>query len=154
MILLKGLEFLIENEFDNILYKILNNLPSQNCIWQVTEDEVYKRESNLHYEDFFEKSLYNNEEFIKCIEKECYLVFCNIQMYKNNSIINKIETVEDFYNSNCEMIILITDNIYVEIYAKEEIYLSIIKDNLKKIGIRNIGYKDINKRLTMFAYGD
>jgi len=153
-IFLKGLEFLIENKINNILYKILNNFPSKNCMWQVTEDEVYKEESDLHFVDFFEKSLYNNEDFIKSIKKECYLVFCNIQMYKNNSIITKIETVEDFYNSNCEMIILITDNIYVEIYSKEEKYLLVIKDNLKKIGIKKWKYKDISKRLSMFAHGD
>lgn len=151
---MKGLEFLIENKSSNILHKILNNLPSQNCIWQVTEDEVYKKEYDLNFLNFFEKKVYNNEDFKKCIKKECYPVFCNIQMYKDNSIINEIQTVDDFYNSNCEMIILITDNIFVEIYSKKEKYISIIKDNLKKTGILNWKYKDINERTSMSAYGD
>lgn len=154
---MKGLIFLIENKVDNFLYKILNNLPSQDYKWRVTENEVYtkyKENEKFVFDDFFDKKLYSSEEFIKKIKKDCYLVFCNIQMYKKDSIINEIKTINDFYKSDCELILLVTDNIYVEVYSKNEDYLSIIKNNLLKSEITKWEYKDIDKRLSMYAHGD
>lgn len=75
-------------------------------------------------------------------------------MYKKDSIINEIKTINDFYKSDCELILLVTDNIYVEVYSKNEDYLSIIKNNLLKAGITKWEYKDIDKRLSMYAHGD
>ena len=58
------------------------------------------------------------------IESECTIVSAIIKVYSNctdNIIIN---TYEDFCNSNCDIIILIYDYLFYEIYLKKKMIFS------------------------------
>lgn len=36
-----GLEFEIENKFDNYLYKILKNISTDNYVWKIIDDDAF-----------------------------------------------------------------------------------------------------------------
>lgn len=119
-------------------------------LWKITEDDVIYENDSL-----FDEEIYNSYEFNNIIkDKKYYTIFCNIQLYKKDSKITDINSVEDFLNSDCELILLITDNIFAEVYSKKEEYKKQILRNLEEIGIKDIKEKDIYNRKTMFAHGD
>ncbi len=63
-----------------------------------------------------------NQDFKKIISTNNYYpVFATIQLYLKNEKISEIEDYRQFVNSNCELILFITDNELVEVYAKEKI---------------------------------
>jgi len=147
---MNGLEFIIKNEYNDWIYQILRNLSFENYIWKIDEDDVYYNNDFL-----FDKDFYNNDEFFRIIKgKNYYTVFCNIQLYSDIKDCITIDVPTDFINSKCELILLITDNIFVEVYSKNEDNLNMIKDNLKLIGIKNVKKKNIMDRCTMYARGE
>ena len=134
-----GLEFEIENKFDNYLYKILKNISTNNYVWKIIDDDAFC-EKNMGF--LFEKDEYNNDEFFELIKNiKSYIIFCTILLYKENVKSLKIETPKDFINSGCELILLITDNIFVEIYCKSEELEKQIRYNLFEM---NIDFKEKN----------
>lgn len=147
--IMKGICFLINNEYDRYIYKILKGISSKENIWFVEETDVWKKDSK----PLFDKNVYSNNEFFDIIKEQYYVIFCNVKLYKHVSDISAIETVDDFLKCNCELILLVTDNVYVEVYSKCEEYLNIIKDNLANLGI-SLEQKDIQTRRTMYAQGD
>lgn len=99
---------------------------------------------------------YSNLEFKKIISQESYYtVFTNIKLYeKEDNVI--IRSHADFLRSSCILILLITDNIFVEIYSKNEDVLKTIHENAKKNRLHDISYITENnfKRKEISAYSD
>ena len=121
-----GIKFKVPNTYDNILYKILNNILCENCVWKIDEDEVLDENNNF----LFDNEIYSDIEFNKIIRSEKYYpIFLNLQLYNNDGIMSNIVDYKDFINSDCKLILFIVDNIYVEIYSKDEYYLKLIEKN-------------------------
>lgn len=152
-----GIEFKIINEYGNYLKKILNNIDNTNYIWNITEDEIYVP---VDINDGFlfpqEKTTLTNMEFVEIISKESYYtVFANIKLYiKEDEVI--INNYEDFIKSSCVLILLITDNEFVEVYSKDENMLEIIYKNAVQNNFSGISYikKDNFRRKEFSAYSD
>ena len=71
-----GLEFEIENKFDNYLYKILKNISTDNYVWEIIDDDAFC-EKNMGF--LFEKDEYNNDDFFELIKNnKSYIIFCTI----------------------------------------------------------------------------
>jgi len=150
---MKGISFKIENKYDTILDKILKNIDCDSYNWYITEDEIYKEKGNI----LLTGQLYTNREFKTIIKNEKhYVVFANIQLYFNSSKIKKIATYEDFINSDCQLILLVTDNIFVDIYVKEKKILKQIYQNALKNEFDDIKYitNDNDIRKVFSAYSD
>lgn len=139
-----GLKFEIKNEYDTILYKVLYNIDCSQYKWKIVEEEVLTHNTNNDNHNFFIKDKYTNDEFKKLIKKIHYPIFLNLQMFKINSKIKSIENYNQYLNSDCELIIFILDNEFVEIYAKEQKMLEKIYDNALKFDFKNIEF--INNR--------
>lgn len=104
-----------------------------------------------------EKNILTNMEFIDIISQESYyVVFANIKLYKkiDDGII--INTYKDFLKSSCLLILLITDNEFVEIYSKNKDILEKIYDNAVENKFIDINYITENnfKRKSFSAYDD
>lgn len=147
-----GMEFKIPNEYGNYLKQILDKIDSDNYTWKIEEAEVYKVELT----DLFTMDKYSNYDFKKIISQDrYYTVFTNIKLYeKEDKTI--IRNYEDFLNSTCILILLVTDNIFVEIYSKSENILKIIYENALKNKFTDISYitKNNFKRREFSAYSD
>lgn len=146
-----SIKFEIPNNYDIILYKIFEDLDLSNSIIKICDEEVI----NENNDDFFEKTLYSFSEFQKKIlETKCYPIFLNLQVYdlKYDSI--DIENYDDFLKSNCQLILFITDNTFVEIYSKNIKALESIKKNAIKNNFSNLqciyNIDDVRKKFTAY----
>jgi hypothetical protein len=148
-----GIKFEIENEYSNYLEKILEDINESYYLWKVPEAEIYiENGTNIFLDD-----IYSNDEFQKMIGiKRYYTVFANIQLYDRSINLIDINTYEDFINSNCQLILFVTDNIFVDIYGKNDEMLDKVYRNAKKYNFDNlkiIHSKD-NIKKSFSAYED
>jgi len=121
-----GVRFKIPNQYDQFLYKILNSIDNDAYRWEIVEDEILTSNGDF----LFKKKTYSNQKYKKIISRETYYsIFANIQLYKKTDAITNIDNYKEFQNSNCQLVVFITDNIFVDIYAKNEKYLEIIYRN-------------------------
>ncbi len=148
-----GIQFQIKNEYHTFLSQILKNVETGNCIWKIVEDEVIDHLGN----SLFHKDTYSDIEFQNMIERSSYyVIFLNLQLYDQNAKIHPIQNYDDFIHSDCKLILLITDNVFVDIYAKEKQILEVIYENAIHHQFEEIRYiydmNQVRKRLS--AYSD
>lgn len=146
---MRGIEFKIPNLYGSFISDILNGISVEQYVWKISEDEAYLN---------MEKSLFLTEVLTGQDFKETicypsyYIVFANLQAYPNGSDLNELNTYEDFLKSSCEIVILITDSIFVEIYAKDEKIINKIKYNAEQCDFKEIRYiTDKNDCRTVFS---
>ena len=139
-----GIKFLIKNEYDIILNKIFHDIDCSNFRWKLECEEVFGE----HGEFFCDKTDYINNDFQNMVQKKHYTVHLNIQMYYKNSDVNEINNYDQFLISSCQLIIFIVDNVFVEIYAKNQTILEKISKNAVDFDFSNIEY--INESLDTY----
>ncbi len=82
---------------------------------------------------FFNKEIYLGVDFKEIILQIHYPIFLNLQVYFNNNYHNQtIKNYEDFLKCECQLILFITDNEFVEVYSKNKNFLKTIKENAIK----------------------
>ena len=153
---IKGIEFKIPNKYDKYLGKILEKVNDNNYIWKIEEDEIYLEQSENNNENLFQNNRYNNIEFQERIfSQNYYMIFANIKMYLEEDNI-EINTYEDFIKSKCILILLVTDNEFVEVYSKDQDILDIIYKNAITNKFEDVMYISNNnyKRKKLSAYSD
>lgn len=129
-----GMEFRLKTSYEKILYDLLKNIDFNNYKFEIVEEEII-------YESDPERGLpprLSGIEFKKEIsDNGNYLVvFLNLQVYPINSEISHIETYDDFLNSDCELILLFSDNEFIEIYTKRPSELGdMVGSNVVTMGV-------------------
>lgn len=147
-----GIMFKIPNEYGNYLKQILNGIDSNNYIWKIKEDEIYINGDN----NLFETKKYTNDEFKNIISQDnYYTIFANIELYEIEDKI-AINNYADFLKSSCILILLITDNEFVEVYSKNIDILTAIYRNALNNDFCDIKYitKESLERKKFSAYSD
>lgn len=123
-----GIEFERENAHDNFLNELFYDIDLNNFVVDISEDEVYYNDYNLETD-----KIYQNGEF----KSGSYILFINLKIYpKNNNNYEEIKSYEDFIKSDCQLIVLINDVVFVEIYFKDEFLKETILNNLDKKKIK------------------
>lgn len=129
-----GLSF--ENKSDiNILKEILKNVDLSSYQFYFTEEELYDR-NHMDLTTFgLQEYKRNIEEFIN---ENYYIIFLVMQIYKKGEEKNRqeINTYLDFQNSNCSLILLISDSSDIEIYFKDNELKNQVINNLKRLNIK------------------
>lgn len=137
---MRGISFLVPNQYDSILSKILNGISLEDYVWIIDEDEIILP-INGDFKDLFETHILKGQEFRKIIATNSYLVlFANIQGYFSLENHKDLETYQDFLNSTCQIIILICDTVYVEIYAKDRKVIEKLKFSAEYYGFEEVEY--------------
>ena len=90
------------------------NLLSQNEVW-----------TNQDGENAFNSPFYNGKDFLQQIQKKHFIVFIKLQAYDQDGAYCDITTYHDFLQSDCQILILINDCEFLEIFMKDE---ALIKD--------------------------
>lgn len=148
-----GIRFKIKNEYNTFLDKILSHIDRDDFQWVIVESEVYFQKGL----ELFEQPIYTNSEFKTLIKQEkYYTVFCNIQLYNKEDEIFEIDSYEEFLKSKCMLVLFITDNEFVEIYAKNKKLLEILKNNISTNHFSEIELISSDGRIkeSFSAYGD
>ncbi len=124
-----AIKFEILNEYNNILGKVFENINFENVFWRVINQEVFDEKGK----EFFTKEIYSDSEFKNLINsKKYYPIFLTLQLYKKEGKIAEIKNYDDYFNSDCDLILYIIDNIFVEIYSKNKLYINKIRENALK----------------------
>lgn len=127
----RGIRFKIPNEYGKIIYEILSEDIIKEFSWFVEDGEIFaiEKEESI-YSNVFHKKNWNSEEFLTCVkEQEYYIVNCKIVGYKEK-VKEVINTYEKFLKSKSEILLIISDSIYVDIYCKN-------LDNIEKLLKKN-----------------
>ena len=88
--------------------------------------------SHLKEDEFFKNSF---------MSRSCLIISVNIQAYPSHKTKKHVVTYEDFQNSDCELMLLITDVKYVEVYAKSKSVIMNIIENAENCGCSEITIK-------------
>ncbi len=139
-----GIHFEIPNEWNNYLNLILGNINTENYNWLISDEEIYLE----GLVDLFRKSIYDNISFKKTISgNKHYLIVGNVAAFKSLNC-KDIYNYEDFQNSDCEILMIIVDSCYIDIYVKDKKILEQIKNNAINNKFRNVEYiKEESKRI-------
>ena len=99
--------------------------------------------------------LKNTISYIELLElsKKPYVIErLNLQAYQCGSIPKQIESYQDFLSSQCRMIILAYDGVYLEVYAKENQWLDQLLHNAASIELEHLSIKTPNTDIRKGMY--
>ena len=115
-------------KINSILNTLLTNINVEDFNWVILESEVYKKADPVDYD-----GKYTGKEFKKALKDldSCYIVRINIQASKR--VIDAVEYYDEYINGECELVILIHDVIYNEVYCKLAKECDLIKKNCLKL---------------------
>lgn len=136
----RGISFEITNEYGNFLEMILNPIDVTAYNWYIGGEESYLIENNQS-EPLFPEEINGLDGTIlkQIIEKpKYYLIFVNIKAFTKEKSIVDVSTFNEFLKSDCQIVLLIIDSVYVSIYCKdkeklEDLNLNAIKNGYGKI---------------------
>ena len=111
-------------KINSILNTLLTNINVEDFNWLILESEVYKKTDPVDFD-----GKYTGIEFKKALKDldSCYIVRINIQASKK--VIDAVEYYDEYINGECELVILIHDVIYNEVYCKLAKECDLIKKN-------------------------
>lgn len=135
-----GISFeLYQTFYTHCLHEIVECLKEENYVWHIinSQTEVW---ADSDGNELFSEKKYNSKDYFDLISNNHYAVFVKIQAYLSSVAFNEIHTIEDFRNSDCQLIILICDNTWCDIYIKESKILDKMYQNLVKKNFGNLKY--------------
>ncbi len=141
-----GISFEVPNKYDVFLSKILKNVDFEEGVWKVVNDEVLSERGT----NFFNKEIYLNDEFKELIKTTHYPIFLTLQLYNKSDRFNEIKSYDDYFNSDCKLLLIIVDNTFIDVYSKDKTILKQIKVNAKENSFINI--KDIENKEDFSLY--
>lgn len=120
-----GIEFILnDNKFN--LYKFFYDVDLTQYNIYIVQDEVIH--DNLNFE------IKENNMILKSevMNYELNIIFLNLQAYSRDCQQTCIKSYNDYKNSNCEFLLLISDGNCIEFYCKNNSLLEKIIKNCKK----------------------
>ncbi|MBK5505954.1 DUF2691 family protein [Bacillus sp. TH12] len=128
----RGIFVDIPNENDNLLWKVLKPIDITSFDWRVENEESYFiLPDGLGTELFSEDNkVMSGLELKKLIKDNIYyLIFADLKAYPKGEEVVDIETYEEFKKSKCEVVVLVADGDYIQIYAKNQEEIEMIYEN-------------------------
>lgn len=117
--MIRGVGFKIKQTMEKPLFCIFTNVNIEAFSWFCVPDqeEVWNESGNA---PFFKNTDYTGKEFSSMIRHKCNIVFLKLQAYYSKVKYYNIHSYEDFIKSDCQILMLIYDCEFVEIYSKNE----------------------------------
>lgn len=116
--MIRGVLFKIPQLTTNTLGKIFNAVDVNRYYWCVIQSQTETWNNSLE-DDLFARKCYTGEEFSKCIQSNHYIVFLKLQAYCTYSDFENISEYDAYMKSDCQLILLVYDCEYVELYSKD-----------------------------------
>ena len=141
--IMRGISFLLDNGYNQYLWKIFQFCDLLNYTWYISQDEIlyFDFENQKVCSDFFTQKILTGREFKDQILKNQYYIYlANIQAYPLGEKKDNIITYNDFEKSKCEIIFLCCDGRYVDLYSKDKQYLEKVFDMCKKSNLTFVEY--------------
>lgn len=141
-----GVHFEVPQVAGNIILDILKYINVKKYYWHSISGQT-ETWNGVNGDDFFEHKIYPGCDFLDLIKNNHRIIFLKLQATNSYNYMENINTYEEFKNSKCDIIILIYDCEFAEVYAKNVDILKLILEVAKELKYRNIGYID-DKRPT------
>ena len=137
--MVKGLSFNISQEKTDVLFQILKCIEHKEYCWYTVleQNEVW---DGSYKNDFFKSYYYDKKTFFEHIKSEHHIVFLKLQGYHNLNNAFNLHTYKEFCESDCQLMLLIYDCEYVEIFAKDLVVIDAIYSNALNNGFLEIEY--------------
>lgn len=152
----RGMTFTIPNEYGVFLGEVLKPIDITKFSWRIdTEDSNILVDGQKDEELFPEgKTEMDGIELKHLIEnKTYYMIFADLQAYPKGTL-SHIKTYEEFIESQCELVLLVTDCSYVTIYCKNKGTLEWLYKNAVECGFEDVTYitdeNDARTRLSVW----
>lgn len=152
-----GYKFEIEENCNNFLNVLLSNINLNKYYVFIKEDEIIPDSiSSLDDNSLFRNSVYKYLDFSKELESKKYQsVFMRIDFSKSDISKEEISSPKEYLQSSIEMLIIVTDSIYGEVYCKNQGILSKILVNLRNSkSFKEIRNVNIGNRKILSSYTD
>ncbi|WP_338777763.1 DUF2691 family protein [Metabacillus sp. FJAT-52054] len=153
----RGISFEIPNEYGRFLMNALMSFEISEFVWTSGGEESYLVKGDELQEPLFPDEVSRMDGLLLrelLEENKYYLIFVNLQAFPKGESSLRVETYEEFVNSNCQLVLLVFDSVYVEIYCKDNIRLESLYQNAKLRCFNNLHYitdkNDIRTRLSVW----
>jgi len=153
--MLIGIQTEIKNDYGNYLKKIFASVDVLQYEWDIITDDILYKENENTEQGLFKSSVLDGQCFNKAISKPSYyLIFADFKAYPSGVNRTKIQTFEDFMQSECEIVFMCCDSSFIEIYCKDEKILRTIYGNCKNFDCESVNYISIEqaKGRTLVAF--
>lgn len=139
---MRGVSFSIPNEYGQYLATIFDGINVGKYDWKLGTNESYIIENGT-----LGRPLMPEVEIIlgKTLQtllstEHYYVIFADFKAFPKDSTTKRIETYEEFLESDCQIILLIVDCTYVALYAKNPQTTARIFANAMNAHFENIAY--------------
>ncbi len=146
--MIRGISFQVPQGVIDTLWQIFQPLNVTEYQWYNDERqyEVFPDEQN---EELFETDYYSGVDFLTRIQRKHLILFLKLQAYFPGGTFFDIKTYDEFLNSDCQILFLIYDCEWVEIYIKDKSVTDLLYKNAIDKGFKDILYiTDENDRRT------
>ncbi|RFU67179.1 DUF2691 family protein [Bacillus sp. V59.32b] len=152
----RGISFEIPNEYGTFLGDVLKPINTTEYSWRIGSGESYIVVDDKLDEELFsaDKKVMEDKELKNLLENNrYYIIFADLQAYPKGNI-SKIETYEDFTESQCELVLLVVDSTHSTIYCKDNEKLKLFYKNAQDYGFEEVQYitdeNDTRTRLSVW----
>lgn len=137
--MIRGISFKVSQTFSGrILFDILNFLDLEDYVWYNVKDQS-ETWANMQGDEFLNMNTYSGTEFKNLVLQPHYIVFVKLQAYFYDHNFYNIKNYTEFCQSDCQLLILVSDCDYIEIYVKDD---KLVK-NFYEFIVDNKSYIDV-----------
>ena len=139
--MIRGLEFVIPNESGCFLSDMLKPVNYEASRWICESEESYLvKEKDMIA--LFSEPMLSGATFRDLVNKTPqFLIFAEIKAYPLTGDMAGFDTYEEFLESACELVLLVHDSIYVEMYCKDQGLTKRLYERALQQGYRDVAYK-------------
>ena len=158
--MIRGLDLRLPSSHINPVYEMFKNISLDDTDVYVYDEEIIIKRSTRTFpiggDYHFPEGKVSGAQFLHAIGSsnydDLYAIRISVQIYPSGSSKQDIVTYEDFLNSECNIIFLLCDVDYAEIYVKSESHLLQFIKNADRIGCKAIEIKtDLNDGRTRMS---
>jgi hypothetical protein len=146
MFMLRGVSFLVPNEYGRYLAEILEPFYCSKYNWKLEcSTEIWKKKNGQQDVDLFDDvtDIVDGEIFGELIKNNIYyVIFATLKAFPKNAQLSRFNTYQEFLQSDCELCLLIADCSYVEIYCKNSLLIDKLFKNAEAKGYEQVQYID------------
>ncbi|MGE7613306.1 DUF2691 family protein [Paenibacillus sp. NPDC101420] len=139
----RGVQFEIPNEWGSHLGEVLEPFNISQFDWYIGGEEAYQDTGEGKIEPMFHGEIYGmkGQDLSETLKSRVYyIIFANFKAYLKGEIIKDVLTYEEFLNSQCQLVLLLVDSLYVTIYCKDEKIINDLYLNGVRKGYENVEY--------------
>lgn len=138
--MIRGVSFRTkQHEHEKVLSKIFQSIDVKKYNWYniLDQNEVW---ADFQGDEIFDDEYYSGNDFEALINSEHYIIFLKLQAYFKRVVYKNLLTYKEFIEDDCQLLVLVSDSEYVEIYAKEIDLINHIYGLAKQNGFFDIEY--------------